>query len=154
MKILHILMFALFTTGAVAADKPYDENADAKVEIKQALTQAATNQLPIILVFGANWCPDCLVLDSAMEKGTSASLLARDFKIVKIDVGRMNKNLELAYSYGVPVTNGIPAVAIISARNEVLYATKEGELSNARKMGESGIYEFFKRVTEKSKAKK
>jgi thioredoxin 1 len=154
MKILHVLMFALFTTGAVAADKPYDENADAKVEIKQALTQAATNQLPIILVFGANWCPDCLVLDSAMEKGTSASLLARDFKIVKIDVGRMNKNLEIAHSYGVPVTNGIPAVAIISARNEVLYATKEGELSNARKMGESGIYEFFKGVTEKSKAKK
>ena len=89
-----------------------------------------------------------------MEKGTSASLLARDFKIVKIDVGRMDKNLEVAHSYGVPVTNGIPAVAIISARNEVLYATKEGELSNARKMGEAGIYKFFKRVTEESRMKK
>jgi thioredoxin 1 len=153
MKTFHILLFALLTSSAVAADKPYDENADAKVQIKVALAQAATNHMPIILVFGANWCPDCLVLNSAMEKGTSASLLARDFKIVKIDVGRMNKNLEVAHSYGVPVTNGIPAVAIISARNEVLYATKEGELSNARKMGESGIYEFFKRVTE-SKVKK
>jgi thioredoxin 1 len=154
MRILPILLFMSLTMGAVAADKPYDENADAKIEIKQALAQAATNQMPIILVFGANWCPDCRVLDLAMEKGTSASLLARDFKIVKIDVGRMDKNLEVAHSYGVPVTNGIPAVAIISARNEVLYATKEGELSNARKMGEAGIYKFFKRVTEESRMKK
>jgi thioredoxin 1 len=154
MKILHILVFAWFTTGALAADKPYDENADARVEIKQALAEAATNQMPIILVFGANWCPDCLVLDSAMKKGASASLLARDFKIVKIDVGQKDKNLDIAHAYGVPVTNGIPAVAIISARNEVLYATKEGELSNARKMGEAGIYKFFKRVTEESRMKK
>jgi thioredoxin 1 len=49
---------------------------------------------------------------------------------------------------------GIPAVAIISAKNEVLYVTREGELANARKMGDSGIYEFFKRVTASVKAKK
>jgi thioredoxin 1 len=154
MRILHTLLFVLFTASAMAGDKPYDETADAKGQIKQALAEAATNQMPIILVFGANWCPDCLVLDMAMKKGASASLLTRDFKIVKIDVGQKDKNLDVAQPYGVPVTNGIPAVVIISPRNEVLYATKEGELSNAQKMGERGIYEFFKRVTEEARAKK
>jgi protein disulfide-isomerase len=45
-------------------------------------------------------------------------------------------------------------VVIISTKNEVLYATRDGELANARKMGDNGIYEFFKRVTASSKAKK
>jgi protein disulfide-isomerase len=28
----------------------------------------------------------------------------------------------------------------------VLYSTKAGELANARRMGESGIYDFFSKV--------
>jgi protein disulfide-isomerase len=49
---------------------------------------------------------------------------------------------------------GIPAVVIISAKNEVLYVTREGELADARKMGDKGIYDFFKRVTAEALAKK
>jgi protein disulfide-isomerase len=69
-------------------------------------------------------------------------------------VGRWDKNLDVAKTYGVPLEKGIPAVAIISAKNETLYVTKEGELANARKMGDKGIYEFFKRVTAEALAKK
>jgi thioredoxin 1 len=154
MKIFYTLFFAFLTVAATVADKPYNETADAKLDIKQALAQAATNQTPVIVVFGANWCPDCRLLDSAMKTGASAPLLSRDFKIVKVNVGRFDKNVDIANSYGVPLSKGIPAVAIISPKNEVLYATKEGELANARKMGDNGIYEFFKRVTAGAKAKK
>lgn len=94
------------------------------------------------------------MLDSAMKTGASAPLLSRDFKIVKVNVGHMDKNLDLANTYGVPLKKGIPAVVIISAKNEVLYVTREGELANARKMGDDGIYEFFKRVTAEATAKK
>jgi thioredoxin 1 len=153
MKILHTLFFGFLAVAAAAADNPYNEAADAKLDIKQALTQAATTKTPVIIVFGANWCGDCKMLDSAMKNGASASLLSRDFKIVKVDVGHFNKNLDVAKSYGVPLSKGIPAVAIISTRNEVLYVTQEGELANARKMGDDGIYEFFKRVTAATKAK-
>jgi protein disulfide-isomerase len=154
MKVLHALLFAFFAVAAVAADNPYNETADAKVEIKQALTQAAPANTPVIVVFGANWCGDCKMLDAAMKNGASASLLARDFKIVKVNVGRLDKNLDVAKSYGVPLENGIPAVAIISTKNEVLYVTKAGELADARKMGDDGIHEFFKRVTASTRAKK
>lgn len=153
MKIFHALCFAFLAVGATAADSPYNENADAKLEIRQALTQAATNNTPIIVVFGANWCGDCKMLDSAMKKGASASLLSRDFRIVKVNVGRFDKNLDVAKSYGVPLAKGIPAVVILSIKNEVLYVTKEGELADARKLGEDGIYEFFKRVTSSTRAK-
>jgi protein disulfide-isomerase len=154
MKILHTLFFVFFTVVVTAADNPYNETADAKLEIRQALTQVATTNTPIIVVFGANWCGDCKMLDSAMKTGASAPLLARDFKIVKVNVGHWDKNLDVAKSYGVPLEKGIPAVAIISPKNKVLYVTREGELANARKMGDNGIYEFFKRVTASVKTKK
>ncbi len=139
---------------AIAGETPYNETADARTDIKDALAKATTAQTPVIVVFGANWCGDCKMLDAAMKTGASAPLLAHDFKIVKVNVGHFDKNKDVAESYGVPLSKGIPAVAILSPKNEVLYATKEGELSNARKMGDNGVYEFFKRVTASSLAKK
>ena len=153
MKILQTLIIVFLAATAIAADGPYNETADAKLDIKQALTQSATAKIPVIIVFGANWCGDCKMLDSAMKNGASASLLSKDFKIVQVNVGHFDKNLDVAKTYGVPLQMGIPAVAIISTNNQVLYVTREGELANARKMGDNGIYEFFKRVTGSTMAK-
>jgi protein disulfide-isomerase len=154
MKILHTLLFLFLAVISAIAGNPYNETADAKLEIQQALTQAATNQTPIIIVFGANWCGDCKMLDQAMKTGASAPLISQDFRVVKVNVGRWDKNLDLAKTYGVPLAKGIPAVAIISAKDEVLYVTREGELADARRMGDKGIYDFFKRVTADALAKK
>jgi protein disulfide-isomerase len=151
MKILSALFLMFITAAATAAENPYNETADAKLDIREALA-IATNT-PIVVVFGANWCGDCRALDSAMKQGASAPLLARDFRIIKVDVGHFDKNVDVAKSYGVPLEKGIPAIAIISPRNKVLYVTLEGELANARKMGDDGIYQFFKHVTASSKAK-
>ena len=141
------------THSAAAAEQPYNETANARLEIKQALTRAAATRTSVIVVFGANWCPDCRILDLAIKKAACASLLARDFQIVKVNVGHFDKNLDIAKSYGVPLAKGIPAVAILSSQNKVLYVTREGELANARDMGDTGIYEFFKRVTAAAKTK-
>jgi thioredoxin 1 len=142
-----ILAACTLTQNAEASDTPYNDTADAKLEIKHALARAADTHTSVIVVFGANWCPDCRELDHAMKNGDCASLMARDFQVVKVSVGRFDKNLDIAKSYGVPLEKGIPAVAILSSQNKVLYLTREGELANARDMGDTGIYDFFKRVT-------
>jgi thioredoxin 1 len=149
-----VLLILFLTASAIAADGPYNETADAKLDIKQALSQPAAVKTPVIIVFGANWCGDCKMLDSAMKNGASAPLLSKDFKIVKVNVGHFDRNLDVAKAYGVPLQLGIPAVAIVSTNNQVVYVTREGELANARKMGDEGIYEFFKRVTDEALARK
>ncbi|MGC9940906.1 MAG: thioredoxin family protein [Verrucomicrobiota bacterium] len=154
MRILYALCFMFFAVAATAAETPYNETADAKLDIKRALGQASIANTPVIVVFGANWCGDCQMLNKAMKTGSSAPLLSHDFQIVKVNVGRFDKNLDIAKSYGVPLEKGIPAVVILSNQNQVLYATREGELADARRMGERGIYEFFKRVTASALAKK
>ena len=154
MKTLAVLLLSFLAITAALAGNPYNETADAKADIQQALAQAAAKHTTVIVVFGANWCGDCKMLDRAMKNGTTAPLLAHDFEVVKVNVGRFDTNVDVAKAYGVPLKKGIPAVAILSADNKVLYVTKEGELADARKMGEDGIYNFFKRVTASIKSEK
>jgi thioredoxin 1 len=128
--------------SVMAAQWPYDEKADAAADVQHALASAHTDHKKVLLVFGANWCGDCRALDQALH-GSSQSLVASKFDVVKIDVGNFDKNLELASRYGNPIAKGIPAVVVLAADNHVLYSTKGGELANARDMGDQGIYDFL-----------
>jgi protein disulfide-isomerase len=153
MKPLLAVLSFMVALACHAADPMYDETADAKAEIRQALAQATTTGVPVLVVFGANWCGDCKILDLAMKQGASAPLVAKEFKVVKVNVGRFDRNVDIAQSYGVPLKNGIPAIVVLSPKNQVLYITREGELADARNMGENGIYEFLKGVSTGLKAK-
>ena len=130
---------------AQAAPGPYDEAADARAELQAALAQRQDAR-PLLLVFGANWCGDCKVLDQSFKEGSTAALIAKHFKVVKVDVGRFDRNTELAESYGVPLKAGIPAVAVLSGQGQPTYATRAGELADARSLGDPGIHRFFAKV--------
>jgi thioredoxin 1 len=134
----------------MAAAPMYDEAANARSDIASALTDARAANVPVLVVFGANWCGDCKVLDLAFKSGASAPLIAKHYKVVKVDVGRFNHNVDIAEAYGVPLKSGIPAVAILSPKGKVIYATREGELADAGHMGDSGIYAFFSKVAPSS----
>ena len=146
MRQLIALLLLAATAFVHAATGPYDEAADAHAAVRGALVAAAQSNTPVLVVFGANWCPDCRVLDMAMHSGSSAPLMQKNFRVVKVDVGRFDRNVDLAEAYGVPLKKGIPAVAVLSPQGKVLYATRSGELADARELGEDGIYRFFSRV--------
>jgi len=137
-----IAVLALYTAALSAGEWPYDEKANAALDVQHALAQAQTDHKRVLLVFGANWCKDCRDLDKAMQ-GTSHSLIEGRFDVVKIDVGNFDKNLDIAQRYGNPIERGIPAVVVLDADNHVLYSTKGGELADARRMGDQGIYDFL-----------
>ena len=143
-----ILAAILFLGMAHAASGPYDEAADAKAQIRAALSQSQVDKQVALVVFGANWCPDCRALDLAMKGGRNAELIGNEFRVVKVDVGRFDKNVDVAERYGVPLKKGIPAVAIVSPADRAIYATKAGELADARGMSEDGIYQFFRKAAE------
>ncbi len=132
--------------SANAATAPYDELANAPAQIQTSLQEAKVTNKPVLVVFGANWCGDCKVLDVSFKTGASAPLIQQHFKMVKVNVGKFDRNLDIAEAYGVPLKKGIPAVAILSIDGKVIYATKTGELADARNMGDTAIYDFFVKV--------
>ena len=147
-KFLALAVFA-FSGLVAAAPAPYDEAADAKADIKAAQAEAKRAKVPLIVVFGANWCGDCKMLDVSFKTGAAAPLMEKNFRVVKVNVGRFDHNTDIAEAYGVPLKKGIPAVAVLSEDGKPLYATRSGELADARAMGDAGIYEFFAKVAAK-----
>jgi len=156
MHIRRIISMVLLTAPAwaLAAPLPYNEAADAKAEIEQALATAGTTKRNVLVIFGANWCEDCRALDASLKSQKNAELLAKEFVVVKVDVGNFDRNGTLTTRYGNPTKKGIPAAIVLAPNNQTLYATRAGELSNARRMSESGVYEFFSQAVSASKGSK
>ena len=149
-KLLLTLAIALSASVAVAADKPYDESADAKAQIAVALRDAAAAHEPVLLIFGANWCPDCRALDQALKTGRNAELMGR-FKVVKVDVGHFDHNVDVSTAYGNATVKGIPSAVIVSPDNRILFMTRAGELADARSMSDDGVYQFFTKAEAESR---
>jgi len=141
-KLMLSLAFSLAAGLAAAADKPYDEAADAKAQIAVALRDAGAAHEPVLLIFGANWCEDCRALDHALKTGRNAELMTK-FRVVKVDVGHFDHNVDISTAYGNATKKGIPSAVIVSPDNTILFMTKAGELADARRMSEDGIYQFF-----------
>jgi thioredoxin 1 len=152
MKKLYTLLALLTGLSACSGDKPYNESADAKEDIKQALIAAKVGNLPVVVIFGANWCEECRALSAIINTGKNAAKIAKEFKVVKVNVGNFDHNLNITKLYGNPIGGGIPGASILSADNKIIYVTKPGELSTARSMGNDGIYNFLKLISEKPRS--
>jgi hypothetical protein len=80
-----------------------------------------------------------------MHKPDLARLIARDFVVVKIDVARFNKNLDVGAKYDVPISKGIPAIAVLDSHGKLLYSQSHGQFANARAMPYHDFAEFFRK---------
>ena len=144
------LLAAFLSLRALAADAPvYDESADAQAQVSQALLKAKADHKQLMILFGANWCGDCKMLDGEFKKPAMKALLDANYVVVKVDVDRFNKNLDVVKPYGDVIKKGIPSIVIATPANQLVYATNGSELASARNMGEAGVAEFFKALAAK-----
>ena len=146
-----ILSFMLNLAWAADNKNPYDETANAKVQIQAALKSATVENKSALIVFGANWCGDCKMLDMELHQGDLAKLVADRLVVVKVDVGRFDRNKDVAAQYGNIIKKGIPSVVLLRGDGSVAYQTDGGELADARKMGREGVTQFFGAMLEKAK---
>jgi thioredoxin 1 len=119
----------------------YRANANAAQEIREAKLAAPKQHKRILLVFGANWCIDCHVLDNAFRQPRIAPLLNANFLVVHVDVGQYDKNLDLAKQYHVDLEKGVPEIAVLNVNGGLLYSTSEFE--KARLLGEDDVVKFL-----------
>ncbi len=121
----------------------YPAGADADREIAAALTRATKENRRVLLVFGANWCYDCHVLEHALHDGDAGKIVAEKFLVVHVDIGEGEKNAELVKLYKIPLDKGVPAIAIIDSSGKLLYSSGEGEFEAARKMMKQDLVAFL-----------
>lgn len=126
----------------------YPADADATKEIAAALKLAVTDHKRVLLVFGANWCYDCHVLDRALHDGAAGKIVSQSFLLVHVDIGEANKNLDLAKQYKIPLEKGVPAVAVLGSDGKQLYGSRAGEFEAARRMMKKDLVAFLRKRKE------
>ena len=117
---------------------PYDVAADAHKAVQDALATAHAEHKTVLIDFGGNWCPDCRILAGAMADPALAPWIARHFVVVKVDVGRFTKNMDIARQYGLKIT-GVPAVLAIAPDGKPLNRDDAISLANARTMSNQAM---------------
>jgi len=121
----------------------YPANANARAEIKEAEEKAAKEHRRILLVFGANWCYDCHVLDLAFHRPDFAPVMA-GYEVVHVDIGPDGKkNGDVAKEYDTPLNKGVPALAVLEADGKVVVSQKNGEFEDARSLTPEVLLEFL-----------
>jgi hypothetical protein len=121
----------------------YAPSAEANTEIADAVHSASASHKRILVVFGGNWCFDCHVLDEAFHSPEIAPTLNKSFLVVHIDIGQMDKNLDVAKKYDIPIDRGVPAIAVLDSDGKLLFSQKRGEFEAARSMAPEDILAFL-----------
>jgi len=116
---------------------------DARQQIHDAVERARRGHKNVLLVFGADWCYDCHVLDKAFHRPDVAPVLNSNYELVNVDIGEGNKNLDLAAQYEVALNRGVPAVAVLDSRGALLYSQKAGEWERARGLSPQDFLQFL-----------
>jgi thioredoxin 1 len=121
----------------------YPADADAHADLKAAEEKAASQHKRVLLIFGANWCYDCHVLDLAFHRPDFASVMA-GYEVVHIDLGvDEKKNADLVKQFDAPLNKGIPVLAVAESDGKLVVSQKNGEFEDARSLTPEALLDFL-----------
>jgi len=150
---LTLILSACTTTNSVAEDthkaahdepRPYDEAADAEVDINHTLVAAKEDGKLGLLVFGANWCHDSRALAAHFEKPRFQTLLRSHYRMTYVDVGKKDRNIDLARKFGVDDIVGTPTVFITDSDGKVLNLDSAPTWRNAASREADDVFDYFR----------
>jgi thiol-disulfide isomerase/thioredoxin len=107
--------------GQDAKEVPvYDESADARAAVAAAVARAKKANRRVLIQWGANWCGWCKWLAGTMKTdGDVARKLLYEYDVVHVDVGRFDKNLDLAGELGAKFKS-IPYLTILDGEGKAI----------------------------------
>ena len=140
-----LLAFLLICAGCRPGAEPESAPPGVRGEIQAALAAARGDGKRVLLDFGADWCPDCRALDRMFAEQSVMVVLESGYHVVRIDVGRRDRNLDIVAEYDNPIAGGIPAIVLLDGAGKVLMETNQGELATARSMDSDQVLVFLRR---------
>ena len=126
---LLVSLLALAPTVPQDAAKPkpkpvpvFDEAADGSAQITAALARAKRENRRVLVEWGANWCSWCRTLHTLCQNDEAIRReLLYEYDVVLVDVGRLDKHVELLSRYGVDLAKaGLPYLTILDGEGHVL----------------------------------
>jgi hypothetical protein len=117
----------------------------APSDLRAALATAGRGHKRVLVVFGANWCYDCHVLDATFRSAAFATLVNQNYVVLHINIGDEGKdNNELAQKFGVGLDKGVPNLAVLDPDGRVVVAQR-GEFEATTRIGPNDVRAFLEK---------
>ncbi|GAA2789286.1 hypothetical protein GCM10010441_13020 [Kitasatospora paracochleata] len=124
----------------------FDPTRGAWRDIDEALKQAAVDHKPVLLDFGATWCPACKELEQSFQDPKVRALLGSVHR-VRVDTGPRSAwtNTDIAVAYRLHLNKtGLPGLVLLSAQGDLVANTDDGLFDNDQPNSPSVIIGFLK----------
>jgi len=135
--------------GGIAPESQpiFGSGADARAQIEAALGRAKRHYRRVLVVFGADWCPWCRKLHKLFRENRDiAGLLKHEYEVVLVDVGRRDRNMDVAERYHVDLKkSGIPFLTVLDGQGEVIVNQETGALEEGEQHSPQKVAEFLRR---------
>ena len=125
---------------------PYDGNVYSVDDLNKFINTTIQSNKQPILIFGANWCPDCRIFSGTINIPKIKSYIDKNFQILYIDVKRYEINMGLMEEYGIPSAEGIPRVLVFDKNKNLLNNSNTAEWRTARDRTSQEIFNFFQEM--------
>ena len=122
----------------------YPEPSEAQKDFDAALAAAKKDHKRVLVVFGANWCYDCHVLDATFHSKAVLPLVTASYHVVHVNVGEGEENADLARRCEVPMDRKVPSLAVLDGDGRLVTSQKHGEFDSAVKIGMADVTGFLK----------
>ena len=125
----------------------YDAQADAKADITAALKKCKKDNQRVLLVYGANWCGWCVKLDGVFKRNRDIRRkILYEYRIVKVDVGKFDKNMDIAKRHGVDLKqHGIPFLTVLDGNGSMLTNQNTSDLEKGAEHDVEKVKRFLTR---------
>lgn len=148
MKFLtFILLFVLCINCFAQNEKVslYSPEADAKLEIQQAVEKAANTNKHVLVQIGGNWCSWCVKLHNfCIESSKIDSTLKADYIIVKLNYSKENRNKEILQELEFPQRFGFPVFVVLDGKGKRIHTQNTVYLEEGKGYNEKRILDFLK----------
>ncbi len=123
----------------------YDESADAAADIAAAVAVAEKENTRVLIQWGANWCGWCKLLHQLFNEDSEIRRkILYEYEVVYVDVGRFDKNVELAEKYDADFkNNGVPFITILDGDGNVVVNQETGSLEEGRAHDPVKVLDFL-----------
>jgi|SoiMethySBSTD1v2_1073268.scaffolds.fasta_scaffold812413_1 hypothetical protein len=117
------------------APKQYDETATARSVIEKAVEAANTDDIRALIIWGANDNPRVQAFDVA-RRTAGATFFSDEYKVGFVDVGKADKNLDVARQYGVTLSaDALPFMTVLDQKGKLVANISSRELAAAEGTG-------------------
>jgi hypothetical protein len=120
------------TVATKAPRKIYNETDDARAAIATAVAGAEESDIRVLINWGANDDERCTTLTQVQRSPeiSTPRFFSDEYKLVSVDVGHLDKNMDVAATYAAkPAAGALPYFTILDAHGKVLANASAKELA-------------------------